>query len=81
MALQTYIGLSLDERCAFELVCARRGFAPMDFDVAASESSANGECERHVTIRRGCWSQSYWADGPGQWIHQFETDLVCRFFK
>ncbi|TKC91180.1 hypothetical protein FAZ69_07415 [Trinickia terrae] len=82
MDLHHYTDLPLDERAAFELACARRGFAPMHFDVfCSSEETIGGHSERHVTVRRGCWAQSYRADPPGAWVHQFETDLVCRFFK
>jgi hypothetical protein len=81
MKVQTYTDLPLGERAAFELVCARRGFAPMHFEISGSEAVTEGRVERLVTVRRGCWEQSYRAEGAGQWIHQFETDLVCRLFK
>ncbi|HLX02398.1 MAG TPA: hypothetical protein VKS80_09795 [Trinickia sp.] len=81
MDLQTYTDLPLDERAAFELACARRGFAPMHFEVSSTEDFVDGHSERLVTIRRGSWTQSYRVDRPGQWIHQFEADLVCRLFK
>jgi len=81
MELQTYTDLPLDERAGFELVCARRGFAPMHFEVSGTEDFTDGHSERIVTIRRGPWVQSYRTDRSGQWIRQFEADLVCRFFK
>jgi hypothetical protein len=81
MDLQTYTDLPLDERAAFELVCARRGFKPMHFDVSSIEDIIDGHSERLVTIRCGSWTQSYRADPQGHWIHQFEADLVCRLFK
>jgi hypothetical protein len=81
MDLQTYTDLPLDERAAFELVCARHGFKPMHFDISSTEDTIDGHSERFVTIRRGGWAQSYRADRPGQWVRQFEADLVCRLFK
>jgi hypothetical protein len=81
MNLHSYTDLPIGERAAFELACARRGFAPMHFEISDSEEVANGHLERRVTVRRAGWVQSYPADCPGQWVHQFETDLVCRLFK
>jgi hypothetical protein len=81
MELRTYIDLPLDERAAFELVCARRGFAPMHFEVSEADETTDGHLERLVTIRRADWTQSYRADRSGQWIHQFESDLMFRYFK
>ena len=74
-------GLPIGERAAFELVCARRGFTPMHFEITGTEEATGDHVERLVTIRRGRWAQSYRADHSGQWVRQFESDLVCRFFK
>ncbi|CAH2932438.1 MAG: FIG00458741: hypothetical protein [uncultured Paraburkholderia sp.] len=78
-----YTDLPITDRAAFELVCARHGFAPAHFDVsihADSADSADSAHERLVTVRRGGWAQSYY-DRHGQWVRQFEADLTCRFFK
>jgi hypothetical protein len=81
MERHPYIDLPLDERAAFELVCARHGFAPMHFEVSCSAQTGDSDSERLVTIRRGYWAQAYRADRQGRWVRQFETDLVCRLFK
>jgi hypothetical protein len=75
-----YIDLPIGDRAAFELVCARHGFAPAHFDISASATPGEPAHERVVTVRRGGWSQSY-RDRHGQWIRQFEADLTCRYFK
>ena len=75
-----YIDLPIVDRAAFELVCARHGFAPAHFDISASTAPGEPAHERVVTVRRGGWSQSY-RDRQGQWIRQFEADLTFRFFK
>jgi hypothetical protein len=77
-----YTDLPIGERAAFELVCARHGFAPAHFDVTATidpDDAAHGG--RLVTVRRGGWAQSYHEDNAGRWIREFEIDLNCRFFK
>jgi hypothetical protein len=78
--LLRYTDLPLGDRAAFELVCARHGFAPVHFDISACATSGEPAHERLVTVRRGGWAQSY-HDCHGQWIRQFEADLTCRFFK
>ena len=75
-----YTDLPIGDRAAFELVCARHGFAPAHFDVSIHADSADSTHERLVTVRRGGWAQSYY-DLHGQWVRQFEADLTCRFFK
>ncbi|AXL52812.1 hypothetical protein DSC91_005976 [Paraburkholderia caffeinilytica] len=75
-----YTDLPLGDRAAFELVCARHGFAPAHFDISACPDPVDAEHERLVTVRRGGWAQCY-HDQHGQWVRQFETDLTCRFFK
>ncbi|MBN3805838.1 hypothetical protein GXB81_22705 [Paraburkholderia sp. Ac-20336] len=75
-----YIDLPIGDRAAFELVCARHGFAPAHFDISASVSADEPAPERLVTVRRGGWAQSY-PDRHGQWIRQFDADLTCRYFK
>jgi hypothetical protein len=81
MTLQTYTDLPIGERAAFELVCARRGFAPMHFEITGTEETTGDHVERFVTVRRGRWTQSYRADDSGHWVQQFESDLLCRLFK
>ncbi|ACC71590.1 hypothetical protein PPMP20_11935 [Paraburkholderia phymatum] len=77
-----YTDLPIGERAAFELVCARHGFAPTHFDISASDDpDDNSHQSRLLTIRRGGWAQSYHEDTAGHWVRQFETDLNCRFFK
>ncbi|MFL9990284.1 hypothetical protein SAMN05444172_3950 [Burkholderia sp. GAS332] len=75
-----YTDLPISDRAAFELVCARHGFAPAHFDISACPDPGDAAHERLVTVRRGGWAQSY-HDHHGQWVRQFETDLTCRFFK
>lgn len=75
-----YVDLPIVDRAAFELVCARHGFAPAHFDISASANPGEPAHERLVTVRRGRFTQSY-LDGHGQWIRQFEADLNTRFFK
>jgi hypothetical protein len=75
-----YTDLPIGDRAAFELVCARHGFAPVHFDISASAKAGEPAHERLVTVRRAGWTQSY-RDSHGQWIRQFEADLICRFFK
>ncbi|MEM5295141.1 hypothetical protein AB3X96_03835 [Paraburkholderia sp. BR13439] len=75
-----YIDLPIGDRAAFELVCARHGFAPAHFDISASAAPGEPAHERVVTVRRVDWSRSY-RDGHGQWVRQFEADLTSRFFK
>jgi hypothetical protein len=78
----TYTDLPIGERAAFELVCARHGFAPVHFDITASDDPDDQSHQsRLLTIRRGGWAQSYHEDTAGRWVRQFETDLNCRFFK
>jgi hypothetical protein len=80
--LQRYTDLPIGERAAFELVCARHGFAPAHFDITGSVDPDDLDHQRRlVTVRRGGWAQSYRADEAGHWVRQFETDLTCRFFK
>ncbi len=77
-----YTDLPIGERAAFELVCARHGFAPAHFDVTATiDPDDASHTRRLVTVRRGGWAQSYHEDSAGHWIREFETDLNCRFFK
>jgi hypothetical protein len=78
--LLRYTDLPLGDRAAFELVCARHGFAPAHFDISARTDPLDATQQRLVTIRRGGWAQSY-QDHRGQWVRQFESDLTCRFFK
>ncbi|PQV52421.1 hypothetical protein B0G83_103169 [Paraburkholderia sp. BL21I4N1] len=78
--LLRYTDLPIGDRAAFELVCARHGFAPAHFDISACVNMGDAAQERLVTVRRGGWAQSYY-DRHGQWIRQFESDLTCRFFK
>jgi hypothetical protein len=78
---QRYIDLPVHERAAFELVCARRGFAPMHFEITGSVEMAGEMADRLVTVRRGRWAQSYRANAATFWVREFETDLTCNFFK
>ncbi|WGS51734.1 hypothetical protein LFL96_03315 [Paraburkholderia sp. D15] len=78
--LLRYTDLPIGDRAAFELVCARHGFAPAHFHISATVTVGQDASERLVTVRRGGWAQSY-HDRRGQWIRQFEADLTCRFFK
>jgi hypothetical protein len=78
--LLRYTDLPIGDRAAFELVCARHGYAPVHFDISACATSGEPAHERLVTVRRGRWAQSY-RDRHGQWIRQFEADLTFRFFK
>ncbi|MDR6475011.1 hypothetical protein J2778_002505 [Paraburkholderia graminis] len=78
--LLRYIDLPITDRAAFELVCARHGFAPAHFDVSVHADPADPAQGRLVTVRRGGWAQSYY-DRQGQWVRQFEADLTCRFFR
>ncbi|MFM0737828.1 hypothetical protein PQQ51_11350 [Paraburkholderia xenovorans] len=75
-----YTDLPIGDRAAFELVCARHGFAPAHFVISACPDPDDAAHERLVTVRRGGWAQSY-RDSQGRWVRQFETDLTCRFFK
>ncbi|WP_345813017.1 hypothetical protein AAGS40_02685 [Paraburkholderia sp. PREW-6R] len=75
-----YTDLPIGHRAAFELVCARHGFAPAHFGISVSADPDDVGHERLVTVTRGGWAQSY-HDRQGQWIRQFEADLTCRFFK
>ena len=78
----TYTDLPIGERAAFELVCARHGFAPMHFHISVSDNPDDRSHQsRLLTVRRGAWAQSYQEDKAGHWVRQFETDLNCRFFK
>ncbi|MDE1183041.1 hypothetical protein [Paraburkholderia sp.] len=80
--LQDYTDLPIGERAAFELVCARHGFAPAHFEVTGCPDPDDiAHCARLVTVRRGGWAQSYRLDSAGHWVRQFENDLTCRFFK
>ncbi|HEY1999498.1 hypothetical protein [Paraburkholderia sp.] len=80
--LQRYTDLPIGDRAAFELVCARHGFAPAHFEITGSADPDDLAHHRQlVTIRRGGWAQSYRADDNGYWVREFETDLTCRFFK
>jgi hypothetical protein len=83
-----YTDLPIGDRAAFELVCARHGFAPAHFDVeisaedpAALNATLPAEAPYLVTVRRGGWAQSYHAGHAGHWVREFETDLNCRFFR
>ncbi|WP_144144712.1 hypothetical protein [Paraburkholderia sp. BCC1884] len=78
--LLRYTDLPIGDRAAFELVCARHGFAPAHFDVSICADRDDPLNERLVTVRRGGWAQAY-RNCRGQWIRQFEADLTCRFFK
>ncbi|MGA3249680.1 MAG: hypothetical protein ABSD12_16210 [Paraburkholderia sp.] len=79
---QRYTDLPIGDRAAFELVCARHGFAPAHFEITGSPDPDDvNHLRRLVTVRRGGWAQSYRADAAGYWVRQFETDLTCRFFK
>ena len=78
--LLRYTDLPIRDRAAFELVCARHGFAPAHFHISASGARGEVADERLITVRRGGWTQSY-RDQRGQWVRQFESDLTCRFFK
>jgi hypothetical protein len=78
--LLRYTDLPITDRAAFELVCARHGFAPAHFDLSIHAGPADAANERLVTVRRGGWTQSY-SDRHGQWVRQFEADLTCRFFR
>ncbi|CAG4887071.1 hypothetical protein [Paraburkholderia saeva] len=78
---QRYIDLPVYERAAFELVCARRGFAPTHFEITGTLQMTDGTSDRLVTVRRGRWAQSYRADAATFWVRDFETDLTCNFFK
>ncbi|KFX62934.1 hypothetical protein [Paraburkholderia fungorum] len=80
ITLLRYTDLPIGDRAAFELVCARHGFAPVHFDISARLNPGEAPHERLVTVRRGGWAQSY-PDRRGQWVKQFEADLTCRFFK
>ncbi|MFL9865138.1 hypothetical protein PQR67_13250 [Paraburkholderia fungorum] len=80
VTLLRYTDLPIGDRAAFELVCARHGFAPAHFDISARLDPGDATQERLVTVRRGGWAQSY-RDHRGQWVRQFESDLTCRFFK
>jgi hypothetical protein len=75
-----YTDLPISDRAAFELVCARHGFAPAHFDITACADPDDAAHRRLITVRRSGWAQSY-PDCNGQWVRQFETDLICRFFK
>jgi hypothetical protein len=80
--LQHYTDLPIGERAAFELVCARHGFAPAHFEITGMPDPDDVEHHRRlVTVRRGGWAQSYRADENGYWVREFETDLNCRFFR
>ncbi|WP_118181058.1 hypothetical protein [Paraburkholderia phosphatilytica] len=88
-----YTDLPIGDRAAFELVCARHGFAPAHFDVEISDDPPSGDDPAAapsdppsdppylVTVRRGGWAQSYHAGHAGRWVREFETDLNCRFFR
>jgi hypothetical protein len=78
--LLRYTDLPIGDRAAFELVCARHGFAPVHFDISARTDPGDAAHERLVTVRRAGWAQCY-RDRHGQWIRQFEADLTSRFFK
>ena len=78
--LLRYTDLPITDRAAFELVCARHGFAPAHFDLSIHAGPDESATERHVTVRRGGWAQSY-CERRGQWVRQFEADLTCRFFR
>lgn len=79
--LQRYTDLPIGERAAFELVCARHGFAPAHFEITGSADPDDTAHGRLVTVRRGGWAQSYRTGEAAFWVRQFETDLNCRFFK
>ena len=72
-----YTDLPRDERAAFERACLRHGFAPMHFLVTLTRDEASAQWQ--VTLYRAGWTQSYRTGG--QWIRQFEQDLVRRLFK
>ncbi|HXZ10071.1 MAG TPA: hypothetical protein VEI25_18630 [Paraburkholderia sp.] len=76
-----YIDLPLYERAAFELACARRGFAPTHFEITGFAQMTGDTLERLVTVRRGGWAQSYRASPARMWVFEFERDLLCNFFK
>ncbi|PLZ03239.1 hypothetical protein CY652_05325 [Burkholderia sp. WAC0059] len=77
----TYTDLPLGDRAAFELACARHGFAPAHFEVTGEDDPADPEHGPLVIVRRGGWAQAYRMDGCGRWLREFETDLNCRFFR
>ncbi|HKT98727.1 MAG TPA: hypothetical protein VJS30_19715 [Paraburkholderia sp.] len=81
MTIHTYTDLPLVDRAAFELACARHGFAPIHFDVHGETDPDDPEHGEFVIVRRGAWAQAYRIDARGQWLRQFETDLNGRFFS
>ncbi|MGF6597545.1 hypothetical protein P3T23_002262 [Paraburkholderia sp. GAS448] len=76
-----YIDLPVFERAAFELACARRGFAPMHFEITGFAETTGATPNRLVTVRRGRWAQSYRAHPACLWVKDFESDLTCNFFR
>lgn len=81
MTIHTYTDLPLGDRAAFELACARHGFAPIHFQISGQidpDDPAHGEL---LVVRRGAWAQAYRIDSRGHWLRQFEVDLNSRFFR
>jgi len=81
MIIHTYTDLPIDDRAAFELACARHGFAPLQFDISGEtdpDDPAHGDL---LVVRRGAWAQAYRIDSRGHWLRQFEDDLNTRLFR
>jgi hypothetical protein len=81
MAIRTYTDLPLDDRAAFELACARHGFAPIHFDISGHVDPDDPTQGDMLVVRRGGWAQAYRIDARGQWLREFEIDLNSRFFR
>jgi len=81
MTIHTYTDLPLVDRAAFELACARHGFAPMQFDIRGEADPSDPEHGDVLIVRRGAWAQAYRIDARGQWLREFEVDLNGKFFR
>ncbi|MEM5312117.1 hypothetical protein [Paraburkholderia sp. JHI869] len=81
MTIHTYTDLPLVDRAAFELACARHGFAPMQFHISGEADPNDPEHGDMLIVRRGAWAQAYRIDARGQWLRQFEVDLNGKFFR
>ncbi|MHA7680835.1 hypothetical protein [Cupriavidus sp. PET2-C1] len=86
MVQKLFYELPADERENFESACARHGFVPEDFDVAAEEGTPLADSLNHtlreITVTRVIGSEvRRYPDGAGSsWIAAFEQDLLQDVF-
>lgn len=86
MVQKLFYELPADERENFESACARHGFVPEDFDVAAEEGTPLADSPNHtlreITVTRviGSEVRRYPDRAGSSWIAAFEQDLLRDVF-